>query len=384
MRFSEEAFRQVEVFFAWGDAQLEAIAAHRPETRARIRVTGNPRFDLLRPEWRPYFAAAADELRKAHGKFILVNTNFAFANHFNGEEGVRRLWASYSISREPGFYEGWADMNRRNLESFSRMLPRLRSEFPDHKIVIRPHPSENFDTWRAISAGMPSVLVSGEGSAVNWIIASELLVHSNCTTAIEAFLLEKPAIAYRACSPDRYDQPLPNALSIQVFDEDSLFRSAREWIGRPWTVGQSPADAERTAVAARHIASRSGPTAAERIAAALASLPRTEGTVPRHGSQPVSFPRRIWRMWLRFFRSRYRHNSAYASHKFPGLSTDEVRAGIAGFSAISPGFRHIRAEQVAPSVFRIVDDHDRTETADARPHGIRPAGVSSMTRAEGV
>jgi hypothetical protein len=50
------------------------------------------------------------------------------------------------------------------------------------------------DNWRAWLQGCPQVEIVREGAAVPWILAAHVLVHTNCTTGVEAIALDKPSI----------------------------------------------------------------------------------------------------------------------------------------------------------------------------------------------
>ena len=60
-RVQPEALAQVDRFFAWGDVQQADILRKAPDAAAKIRVTGHPRFDLLRPDLRAVY-----EIGRAH------------------------------------------------------------------------------------------------------------------------------------------------------------------------------------------------------------------------------------------------------------------------------------------------------------------------------
>jgi hypothetical protein len=46
-------------------------------------------------------------------------------------------------------------------------------------------------------------------------------------------------------------------------------------------------------------------------------------------------------------------NPAYQVHCYPGVSIEELRAGIARFGRVLGRFEHVRAEPLAEHVFRI-------------------------------
>jgi hypothetical protein len=62
------------------------------------------------------------------------------------------------------------------------------------RVALRPHPSEKVEAWRAWLGEHSGIEIVREGSAVPWILASKVLLHTNCTTGVEAIALDKPAI----------------------------------------------------------------------------------------------------------------------------------------------------------------------------------------------
>ena len=196
-RLDRESISNIEIFFAWGDHQRESIRSMLPDLPDNLKVTGNPRFDLLRPEVRGLYDESTYKLRQTHGRFILINASFPFANHFLGEEMMHAMYARYPVTKErPGFYKEWAKVQAAALESFRQMIPELSAAFPEHTLILRPHPSENHDNWHEWVYDVPRVKVLATGSVVEWIAAADFLVHFDCTTGIEAFAMDVCAIAF--------------------------------------------------------------------------------------------------------------------------------------------------------------------------------------------
>ena len=102
------------------------------------------------------------------------------------------------------------------------MVRALSHRHRDYQIIIRPHPSESHDPWQRLAAELPNVSVIYEGNVAEWLLAANLLIHNNCTTGVEAYLLGRAAIAYSAFRDEAYDLFLPNALSEEVFELDQL------------------------------------------------------------------------------------------------------------------------------------------------------------------
>jgi len=96
------------------------------------------------------------------------------------------------------------------------LVAAVSETYPDRRIIVRPHPSENHASWEAVTAGLDNVDVIYEGTVIPWLIAADVMIHNGCTTAIESFFLETPAIAFRPVVKQGYEFELPNEVSIQA------------------------------------------------------------------------------------------------------------------------------------------------------------------------
>lgn len=361
-RFSPGTFRPLRHLFAWGEDDAELFRSYpgRSESTA-VHVTGNPRVDLLREDVRGIFQPEADELRREHGRFILINTNFPFVNAFvkelnlilrdSGEPEVSRTGRGMSLE----FALGMERHVQAIFQAFADLMPKLSRAFPDHTVVLRPHPSEDHDVWRRITAGLANVKVLHDGNVVPWLMACDVLLHNGCTTAVEGALLGTPAVAYRPVQAACYDYHLPNNLSVQTFTEDATLDAIAEVVsGR----SRGIADDERQRVLAPHIALQPDKLAAERIVDVLAADGYLEHSPPRPS------PLRRLRSWVvtqvrtgvkRFNRLRpnHRNSLAYLRHRFPPLTTEDVESRLQSLRERLHRFDGIRARPVGPDLFAI-------------------------------
>jgi surface carbohydrate biosynthesis protein len=264
-----------DLIFAAGDDHLRALIAKFSDRADRFRVVGNPRWDLLRPELRPALAGDAARLRREHGRFFLINTNFGLTNSAKGppEAIIRSLVRTGRLDPENADDRAFIDtawrLERANQEFIRDLLRELPRRFPDHRFVLRPHPGERLDRWREFAAEVPRLAVAREGAAVPWVMAAEALIHTNCTTGVEAFALGKPAICLRppgAPDTDIYVSPRVNANASSA--QEAIARLREIAFGVPIAAGLR-------AVWQREfdsfIAAREGPLAAQRIIDAISN-----------------------------------------------------------------------------------------------------------------
>jgi surface carbohydrate biosynthesis protein len=267
-RIHEPTFRHFEQAFLWGENQKEDIRQHIAGMDDRLVLAGNPRFDLLRPDLSQYYGPTASQLRGQHGQYILINTNFAVVNHYYGRDylGLKGMIRAGKITTEEQQQDQIARENHqeRVMQAFIDMLPAMSRRFPDHKIVVRPHPSENFDTWSAAAAGLPNVAMIHEGDVVPWLMGAVAAVHNSCTTGVQARILGVPTFSFMPVVSDRYDQYLPNAVSDQAHTTDELVNSIQEIAVTRHGRGYNNSD-EQKAILERYVTALDGPWAAERV-----------------------------------------------------------------------------------------------------------------------
>jgi surface carbohydrate biosynthesis protein len=269
---SPAAVEACDLIFALGEEHQQALLGRFPEQRDKYVTVGNPRWDLLRREFVGSHAKEVAEVREEFGRFLLINTNLGFINSGKGttDQMVRKLERGGKFDRrKPADAEFLAQhlrLERASLEGLKALLPRLADTFPDHRLVLRPHPSENAATWKAIVDPIPRAQVIRRGSVVPWILASDCLIHTYCTTGVEAFALARPAI----CFQPAYAAVIENHLSPRV---NFLAETVDDVVDRVRELARADAfvyPADFQAAFDYSFTAQSGPFAAERIVRQLA------------------------------------------------------------------------------------------------------------------
>lgn len=363
-RLSPATLRPLSGLFAWGQDDAEVFRAFPACAGVPIHVTGNPRIDLLRKDVRAYFQPEVDALRRRFGDFILVNTSFRFVNAFVPDLNLSRPGPA---GREPKigvsarrmgreFAIGMAAHQQVIFDAFRELVPLLSERFPDHPIVVRPHPSEHDAPWEQAARGRPNVRVVREGNAIPWLMACRVLVHNGCTTAVEGAVLDTPAVSYQPVQSDRFDFPLPNAVSHRAFRPDEVTGIVGAILARRL----GPLDAaERARLLERHLTALEGPLAADRMidvlearghAARRPPRPKLRAYVPAWIGGNVRTVEKLIKMPWRS----HKNSAAFHAQRFPGVTVSELENRITRFSRVLGRFEGLRVTRLAPHVFRIV------------------------------
>lgn len=328
-KLGPDALQFTDLLLVPGERNAEHIRAYRPDCDGKAVITGNPQFDTLLPEVRRVYEAEAGAIQEAFGRFVLVNTNFGRPNpHQRGDDPVANLIARGMIHEgsEADFVRRHVDFKRRQMRGLQALLRDLVISGAVEKIVVRPHPVENHDVWREWARPL-NIDVHYTGSANDWMMAADAVVHPGCTTGIEGLLLDRAVFSY-----------VPDADSEFIGEQDR----ASEWVATAEELSKGLTrvrglgrEEVRTGFAAQReqlrksIANMDPPYAADRILDELErldvrSVPEAQIGV---GRDFLSRAVRAGRRWLP--RSADAKRNDRRIQKFPGIEEEEIRKPLA-------------------------------------------------------
>jgi surface carbohydrate biosynthesis protein len=367
-RLDPKAIKYISHLFAWGDenARLWRLYPALPKG-IPIHVTGNPRSDLLRPELHPFYKTEVEEFKAAYGDFILVNTNFNHVNAFGPDMNLFKPSAGPSRRQRFGraargmsraYAEGLRDHKNAVFEDFKRLIPRLSQSFPDHSIVVRPHPTENQGVYRDIATRCRRVHVTNEKSVVPWLLAAKAVIHNGCTTGVEAYLVGTPALSYRASINETYDNGfyrLPNRMSHQCYSFEELEALLRKIL--KGDVRAANGD-ERKRLMDDHLEAQFGPLACNRIVDVLEGV---QARQRERSTEGINRPLQGWMVkhGLRLARGIKSHlpgshnRPEFQRHRYPGISPDEVQERLHRFLKLLGSRLKVRVEPISDVLVRI-------------------------------
>lgn len=345
---SQGTLNFADLFFAWGDNQARAVVEKVPESKDKIRCVGNPRIDMLRSPYRNIYADDVNRLRSTYGDYILFNTNFSIVNSMLGTQqeflSFKERGKIKTKEDEDRYWQHY-EHKRAIFEAMGNLIGIVSKWYPDKRVIVRPHPSEDHETWRKITSPHPNADVVFEGTVIPWLMAADVLIHNGCTTAVEAYFLETPAIAYRPVVKEGYELELPNSVSIPADSNDDV----REMISFALNKGKEY-DRWRLTVEAKleaHIPDPDGAYACDRIVDELELYYTGSKIIPeapinrlsRWGKHRAGEMLRSAKNVMRAEEGKPRGRSEeYRRQKFPGISTSEIEQLITSLQRESGRF----------------------------------------------
>lgn len=216
LRFSQTTLDALDSVFFNGAIEHDLMCDFYDVDPTKIKITGNPRFDFYKPEFRHYYQAEANLLRNKLGAYLFIPSRFGEVNMATNDDFIAHLVKlNYTDKQfELDHFRGFLSHSQRVYDAFIDLLPHLARAFPERTIVVRPHPSESPLGWIRAAQGLDNVRVINEGPIGPWLLGAAAVLHNGCTTGLEAFLMDRPVFSYMPYTSVEFDLPLPNSVSI--------------------------------------------------------------------------------------------------------------------------------------------------------------------------
>ena len=231
----------------------------------------------------------------------------------------------------------------------------LAAEYPDMKVIVRPHPSESHQSWKDAARGFDNVEVLYEGHVYPWLMASEVMIHSGCTTGMEGYLLEKPVISYQPVSSEESQTNLPNQLSHNVFAYDELLGAVRGYLSGELKAGQSAA---LDRLIEPYISSNDDQLASDLIADKIDDYFAASAVNGTHSltSKALGWTKakvRSAKKRIDWANPNHKSSQEFNRHRFPPLEAGAVRESVSRFQKLLGRFDGVSVSAVRDNVFML-------------------------------
>ena len=127
-------------------------------------------------------------------------SNFSFCNNFYSfKEILKRKEKEGYYKRSPNLKKYEIDYyiyQQKTLTKFVNLIRKFATRFPKRRIIIRPHPTERSIFWINHFNKFQNVKIEEKGNLSKYIVNSECVIQSGCTSAVEAFVSEIPLVNY--------------------------------------------------------------------------------------------------------------------------------------------------------------------------------------------
>ena len=227
------------------------------------------------------------------------------------------------------------------VEGFNKLIELFGQYNPNQNLLIRPHPSEEQETYTRFSRKYPNVeVVNNQGSARPWILASDILIQTGCTTGAEAAAMSHPTISIQEKDSELVQFRATNQVSYLTHTAEEAYQAAQDfYAGKLINLG-NPSKLEEFWPAQK------GKFAAERIADEIHQFYLDLGgefggfelSFSGKFKQPSNFPVDVYRKMLVEL-PEVEHKLKQISQQLPGMPSIELHGICTNVFYIRPSLR---------------------------------------------
>lgn len=190
---SVDSLLTMRKIFLWGGAQKDKLMAMNPnrDLEKKYLITGYPGFDLATPKYKKMYKEQKPEALP--DSYILINTNFGCFQSHSIEEHLNACQKISPLSVQ--MIEDGYKREEGQFEVFKKWMDDIIQAFPSEIFVLRPHPVELIENYEKLFGHYDNVVISKAGNAVQAIASAKLVLHKDCSTAMQSYLMEIPVLS---------------------------------------------------------------------------------------------------------------------------------------------------------------------------------------------
>ena len=228
-RLTKKNISNIQKYFLWGKKQQDAFKIEYPNYQDIFINTGNPRVELWTNNFLDFYQNKLKEIKEKFGNYILIPTSFSPANHYYGSKNRIDMFSNiYGLKDNDLDRElDYVNFVKGLLDEYLLLIPEISKHFSNIKILIKVHPSEKTLTWKELEKINKNIIVCQNYTVSELIKGSSLVIQSESTTAVEAYLSKIPVISYIPSSLFKSHKDkllkIPMLVSKLIHDKNKLF-----------------------------------------------------------------------------------------------------------------------------------------------------------------
>lgn len=229
-----KAIEPIDLVLAWNREQASLLESLFGLKEEQIAVTGNPRFDWyddrLRTSWddRPSVLKLLGVSPSWGGTIVTVSGTFPMADRRDGKNLALKIRQAEEFGLgDIRQMQAEAEDAWQRREAFFDLVIRASEEFQGVQFLVKPHPMERIDRYRAVLDGRERIGIVEREYPFIFLGASDLHIHHGCTTALEAWLLGVPAVDYAPTKVSQKAQHWRARGSIRTENEEQVLEVIR-------------------------------------------------------------------------------------------------------------------------------------------------------------
>ncbi len=222
-RINKNIEQEIDRYYILGKKNFGIAKKIFKDFRQSFVLSGWPRIDFFRvsAEQKKNDINVKD-IKKRYGEYLLFVSDFGQNSKkmvFYTKNSYKKIYKN-NIKLQNKLHKIHLDqLNEFN--KVSDLLMDLDKDSSIPMIIIRPHPSEDYEPWDRMSKKLKKIKVISEGEISPWIYGSKAILHRGCSTAIQAYLGNIPQ-GYIVTNKKKVRKALPYTLSKKLYSLEDV------------------------------------------------------------------------------------------------------------------------------------------------------------------
>ena len=202
LSYCRDYIKYIDGYFFWGNWQKKLAIS-------KFNFVGNtPVVGFLRH--------LQKKNKKKKEQYILINSNFGFFPKYSYSKKEFYEGISMGLGSNANItYQNQYDIYFNRRAKFINTIKNIVLNNPKKNFLLRPHPYEEIKIYKDLIINCPNLKLDTSSNSIESINNCKLLIHLDCTTAVEAFFLKKPVISLKYIL-DKNDQNMYFKISHHI------------------------------------------------------------------------------------------------------------------------------------------------------------------------
>lgn len=226
-RYGDKTVNLIDKLFVHGNYDYKNLIRKFYKYKKKIVISGNPRFDFWRNDFKKFFYK---DNKKKKRNYLLLSSNLNYIFSYKSIED------SVLMMKKGGYFKrGLLLKDVKNVRKESQKVLKkivefiniINENFKNIHIVLRPHPTENPDKWKKYIGYKKNIKIINSGNLGDWISNALCVVHSGCTSGLEAAVRGKSTISItpKDIKYKYHGAKIPDMVSIKVQNKRQIIKS---------------------------------------------------------------------------------------------------------------------------------------------------------------
>jgi surface carbohydrate biosynthesis protein len=198
-RSSKKNLSLVDKVFTWGDFDHKEWKKKYKKYNDKIIKSGEPRFDMWRKKvYSRIFKDEINSLKKYQPYFFIPSSFYSSYEYLikaiEFDKKLTKQTTSVPLKKRIKNKRN----NYRKFLIFVNLIKKLTKDFPKHRIIIKPHPSENINDWKNKFSDQyrSKIIIDNNFDLTSYIASSKCVIFNESTAGIQSMIMGKKTVCY--------------------------------------------------------------------------------------------------------------------------------------------------------------------------------------------